>query len=420
MHAGYYRSAKHKMIVEMNRTIYFLLCSLLLYPGCTPSELPYEPASPVKDIVIEDLRRPWGMAFLSEYEALITEKDGDLLRVQLETGERTIIQGIPEDRADSVITKPEDATSLHYPRGIQAGIKTTFNEGLLDVILDPDFSTNRRLFLSYVSESDSGTTTKVISARLNGDALSDIHTLLLATPYSDGSFHYGGALAFGNDGMLYVSVGDRLFSEANQPLPPTAQDLTDPRGMIHRFNPDGSIPGENPDLGPHAVPSAFASGIRNVQGMAVHPTTGELWFSEHGTIQGDELNLLEAGANYGWPLETSGRYRAPNYAPSIPDNVTLTPPKWYWQHTVAPTGLVFYTGTEFPEWHHNLLLTGLSGGSLWRFRIEGEAVKSAEELFLDERDRARNIALSPGGTLYVITDAPNGKLLRIRNANAVQ
>ena len=396
-----------------------LYLSLLLFCiGCAQSEAPYVPASPEKVVVLDSLKRPWGMAFMSEHEALVTEKDGHLLRVNLQTGAHTPITGIPADRTDSTITKPADATSGHYPSGIQANLKTTFNEGLLDVVLDPAFASNGRLYLSYVSAADSGTTTTIIRATLDQDSLTNIHPILVALPHSDGSFHYGGALVYGPDNMLYASVGDRMFSEANQPSSlPLAQNVSDTRGMIYRFNPDGTIPGDNPDLGPNAVAGAFAYGIRNVQGMAVHPATGQIWFSEHGTIQGDELNVLQAGANYGWPYRTTGRFRAPDFNPTAPDDLVMTPPAWYWQHTVAPTGMVFYTGTEFPEWKDNLLVTGLSRGSLWRFRIEQGAIKSAEELFLDERDRTRNIVQSPGGTLYILTDAPDGKILRIQNGS---
>ncbi len=392
-----------------------LLLALLAW-GCQPTSTPNEKVIPVKEVVIDELKRPWGIAFLSEDEVLVTEKDGHLLHVHLQTKERTVIQGIPADRTDSTITKTEDATSLHYPLGIAAGLKTTFNEGLLDVVVDPDYNTNQRIFLSYVASGEGGTTTKVISAQLEDDSLTNINPILVALPFSDGSFHYGGGLAFGQDGKLYITVGDRLFSEANQAPLPYAQDVTDTRGMIYRFNPDGTIPADNPVLQPNALPGAFAYGIRNVQGLALDTETGDLWFTEHGTIQGDEINRLQAGANYGWPIQTTGRYRAPNYEPPVLENETFTPPKWFWRHTVAPTGPVFYTGPDFPAWQHDLLVPGLSGGSLWRFRIEAQTIKSAEELFIDDRIRSRNIAQSPAGKLYMLTDEVNGKIIRIRPA----
>lgn len=396
----------------------FIWLLALVLIGCQQKTAQVEQTAPVKEIVIDGLKRPWSIAFLSEVEALVTEKDGDLLRVNLATKEKTIINGIPSDRTDSVTTKAADATSLHYPYGIAAGLTTTFNEGLLEVVLDPNFSANKRLFISYVAKGEGGTTTKVISALLEEDTLTRITPLLVALPFSDGSFHYGGGMTFGPDGKLYITIGERLFSEAIQPQIPIAQDLTDARGIIYRINADGGIPSDNPDFGPGAVPGAYAYGIRNAQGIAVNPASGHLWFTEHGTRQGDELNLLQAGANYGWPFETSGKYRAPNYTPAKPEGLQLTPPVWFWQHTVAPTGLTFYTGSEFPEWKHDLLVPGLSRGSLWRFRIENDTIKSAEELFIDQRIRSRKIAQSPMGKLYLLTDEANGKIIRIKNAAA--
>lgn len=388
----------------------------LFFWGCRKEAVQPEQTKPVKEVILDGLKRPWSMAFLSENEALVTEKDGHLLRVNLLTKEKVPIRGIPKDRVDSVTTKASDATSFHYPRGISAGIRTTFNEGLLEVVLDPDFAINKRLFISYVAEGDGGSTTKVIRAQLDGNMLTDIKPVLIAWPFSDGSFHYGGGMTFGRDGKLYIAIGERLFSEALEPPLPIAQDLSDYRGIIYRLNADGSIPDDNPNLGPDAVPGAYAYGIRNAQGIAVNPVSGRLWFTEHGTIRGDEINLLQPGANYGWPIKTTGAYRAPNYEPPVLEHVSFTAPAWFWHHTVAPTGLAFYTGNEFAEWKNDLLVPGLSGGSLWRFRIENDVIKSAEELFLDQRVRARKVAQSPEGKLYVLTDEVDGKIVRIRNA----
>jgi glucose/arabinose dehydrogenase len=166
-------------------------------------------------------------------------------------------------------------------------------------------------------------------------------------------------------------------------------------------------------LGPEGTPGIYAFGIRAAQGITYRPGTDEIWFSAHGTIQGDELNLLRAGANYGWPNVTSGRWRSANYRPDSLQNPVYTDPVHYWLQTVAPTGLLFYTGSEFPDWQDDLIVPGLSRGSLWRMQLDGQKIISAEEIFLGDHLRSRKVAQSPDGTLYQLTDEDNGKLLKI-------
>ncbi|MEO1473263.1 MAG: PQQ-dependent sugar dehydrogenase, partial [Pseudomonadota bacterium] len=207
-----------------------------------------------------------------------------------------------------------------------------------------------------------------------------------------------------------------------------AQDVTDRRGKIYRINPDGSIPDDNPDFGDDAVPGLFALGIRAAQGLTLHPETGELWFSEHGSRQGDEINRLIAGGNYGWPIITAGGYRDDDFVPPEPGDVVFETPVWSWLQTVAPTGLVFYAGDEFPEWEGDLFVSGLSRGSFWRLDFKGDRIVSVEELFVDNRVRSRDVAVAPDGALYMLTDTllrpttdggldytetPGGQLLRI-------
>lgn len=288
-------------------------------------------AKPEKEIVIEGLRRPWSIAFLSEDEALISEKEGDLVKVNLLNKKRTRIKGFPADMADSI--------DFYHPGD---------NTGKFEILADPDFNKNKYVYISYAAQNNQGNATKIIRAVLEQDSLQKIQTLFVATPYTFERHHYGGGMTFGPDGKLYFMIGERLFNEKNEPSLPIAQNLQDKRGKIYRINPDGSVPKDNPDYGANAIPGLYAIGIRAAQGITLNPTTGKMWFSEHGTIQGDEINILTPHANYGWPIKTTGKYRYSEYAPPA-INDTFTDPAWYWLHTVAPTGLSFYTGDEFPS-----------------------------------------------------------------------
>lgn len=385
----------------MNKSVFLLL---LIIVGCTKIEKPLEISKkktrPIKEIIVDSLRHPWSMAFLSEKEVLVSEKDGNLVKVNLTSKEKRIIKGFPNDLTDSI-------------RMITRGD----NSGIFEVLLDPKYAENKYIYLSYAAKKKvEGTATKVVRAVLKNDSLTNIKTILEAGPFTKEYFHYGGGMTFGPDGKLYITVGERLFKEIDEPEVPIAQDVTDKRGKIYRINSDGSIPRDNPNFGDNAKKGVYAIGIRAAQGITVHPETSDIWFSEHGTRQGDEINVLLAGANYGWPIITTGGYRSKEYSPSVPKGVEFTDPIWYWQHTVAPTGLIFYTGNEFTEWKNDLLVPGLSRGSLWRFHIEDKTIKSAEELFIDDRVRSRKLTQSPEGKLYMLTDEPNGKILRIKNA----
>ncbi len=352
---------------------------------------------PVKEIIVDGLKRPWSIAFISEDEVLVSEKEGELLKINLQTKEKITIKGFPDDMADSI---------AHYHPGD--------NTGKFEILVDPDFSKNKFVYMSYASQTKKGNATKIIRAVLDNNTLQKIQTLFVATPNTYQRHHYGGGMTFGSDGKLYFTMGERLFNEKDEPALPIAQDLQDRRGKIYRINPDGSIPKDNPDFGPNAVPGLFAIGIRAAQGMTLNPATFKIWFSEHGTHQGDEINVLNAGANYGWPIKTTGKYRFTDYAPPA-INATFTEPAWSWMHTVAPTGLTFYTGDEFPQWKNNLLVAGLSRGSLWRLVLDGETIKTSEELFVDDRKRLRKVVQSPMGKLYLLTDEMNGALIRVKN-----
>lgn len=404
-------------IYPIQKNILYLLIVSSLFVACQQQEVTKTSISnlihPTKEIVLDKLKRPWSMEFLTENEVLLAEKDGDLLKANLKTKEKIVIKGFPKDLVDSLVIFAKDYPPGTYPRGAN-GFKGRYNAGILEVRLDPDFPNNQWVYISYISEKEKKYATKVIRAKLQDNALTDIQTLLLALPYADGLFHFGGGMVFGNDGKLYISMGERLFSSGLEPEMPIAQDYSDMRGKIYRINPDGSIPEDNPDFGADAVKGIYAAGIRATQGLTVDPRTGDIWFSEHGTNQGDELNLLEKGANYGWPIKSTGTYRAGYVPPALDRKFNV--PMWSWYKTVAPTGLTFYSGKEFPQWKNNLIVPGLSRGNFWRFVIgEDNMIVSVEELFLDNRHRTRKAVQSPGGELYILTDEVDGKVIRIKN-----
>jgi glucose/arabinose dehydrogenase len=362
-------------------------CALLLAGCVSPTPNPEAPLL-TREIVIDELKSPWGIAFISADEALITEKEGGLLLANLKTGKTTAITGLPADLVDDI-----------------RAVSVADNGGLFEVVLHPRFRTNRLVYLSYAARNAQGRTLKVVRATLDGTQLTNLQTILVAEPYTDNEFfHYGGGMVFGDDDKLYVTVGERLYHEGNGPALPIAQDYSDRRGKIYRLNDDGSIPADNPVIAVDAVAGLFASGIRAAQGITLHPQTGEIWFSEHGSQQGDEINRLVAGGNYGWPVVTSGRYRDEGYQPPEIPGRSYTNPAWIWRQTVAPTGLVFYFGNEFPQWQGDLLVAGLSLGSLWRLNFENGEIVSAEELLVNARVRTRKVAVSPDGELYLLSD----------------
>ncbi|MEM6765125.1 MAG: PQQ-dependent sugar dehydrogenase, partial [Bacteroidota bacterium] len=209
---------------------------LLLAVACQPTPKEPEALTPTRITIIDSLKHPWSMAFLTEEEVIVSEKDGNLLRVKLDTKEKFTIQGFPSDLVDSIRVK--DGRD---------------NSGIFEVVCHPDFRENSLVYVSYAAEGVGGSTTQVIRARLENDSLKEVSVILAAQPYSKDLFHYGGGMTFGSDGKLYVTVGERYYNEIDQPVLPVAQDVMDRRGKIYRLHPDGSIPEDNPDFGEEAV-----------------------------------------------------------------------------------------------------------------------------------------------------------------------
>nr|WP_315207440.1 PQQ-dependent sugar dehydrogenase [uncultured Albidiferax sp.] len=335
------------------------------------------------------LSSPWGMAVLPSGELLVTQKNGSLLRVSADGARTTPISGI-------------------------LPVNSSGQGGLLGLALDPDFATAPWVYWAY-SESGSGVDaglsgTAVARGRLVGNALQDVAVLFRQQPKTTGAGHFGSRLVFARDKTLFITLGDR------QKFTPS-QDLAQTIGKVVRIARDGSIPPGNPALGASALPGIWSLGHRNIQGAALHPDTGELWVSEHGPQGGDEVNIARAGANYGWPVKSYGC----NYGDPVGDACRIgggvhapayTEPLTYWVPTsVAPAGMLFYTGNLIPQWKGNMFSGSLAGQTLWRMSINSTAILTREALLADRNERIRDVAQAKDGAILLLTDS--GKLLRL-------
>lgn len=327
----------------------------------------------VPELIIDELPIPWGMAFLPDGSMLITEKSGRL--IHFKEGVRTNINNSP----------------AVYNRG---------QGGLLDVVLDPDYENNGWIYLSYASEEgdDKGGNTAIMRAKLQGNTLVDNQLLYKATPNTTGGNHFGSRIAFDDNGYLYFSIGERGEQDVNP------QDLGRDGGKIYRLNPDGSIPADNPFVNTAGAKTAIYSyGNRNPQGMAKNPATGAIWANEHGPQGGDEINIVQKGKNYGWPLVTYGI----NYSGTpISDKTEMEGvenPIHYWVPSIAPSGMVFVTSDKYPAWKGNLLIGSLKFQYLERLELQGEKVVYREKLLADI-GRVRDVRQAPDGFIYVAVE----------------
>lgn len=334
----------------------------------------------------EGLDHPWGLAFLPDGGLLITERSGNLRLFrdgQLQGG---AVPGTPDVQASG-------------------------QGGLLDVALHPDFAENRLVYLSYAGRGEGGAGTEVARARFDGRRLDGLQVIFRAQPKTPGSAHYGSRLVFGADGKLYISLGDRRNYMAE------AQNPGSHLGSVIRLNDDGSLPDDNPFVGQaDARPEIFSYGHRNVQGMARHPQSGAVWAHEHGPRGGDEVNILKAGANYGWPSITYGI----DYSGAVISDETAAPgmeqPVVYWDPSIAPSGMAFYDGDLFPQWRGDLFVGALAGRHLRRLELDGDEVTGQEVLLRDLGARIRDVRSGPDGFLYLLTDSATGALLRLEPA----
>jgi len=330
----------------------------------------------------EGLEHPWAVAWLPDGAMLITERLGRLNLMR--NGEITQVSGLPEIEA----------------RG---------QGGLLDIAPHPAYAENGWIYFTYSALGDGGTATVLARAQLSGSALTDLEVLYEQTPAVRPGRHYGSRIGFLPDGTLVFSIGDRGQRER-------AQQPDDPSGSVLRLHMDGSIPDDNPWAGDDDYrPELYTMGNRNQQGLIVHPATGQIWAHEHGPRGGDELNLIEAGQNYGWPEASYGNeYRSNAPVGVDPDETDMfVPPVTQWTPSIAPSGLAYYEGDAFPGWQGNLFVGALAYQQINRVVLDGEEVVHTEVLLDDELGRIRDVRTGPDGLLYVLTDASDGGLFRM-------
>ncbi|HEV8143624.1 MAG TPA: PQQ-dependent sugar dehydrogenase [Methylomirabilota bacterium] len=336
------------------------------------------------DTVVRGLSHPWGLAFLPDGRMLVTERPGRLRIVE----------------RDGRLSEP------------LAGVPRVFAQdqgGLLDVALDPRFADNRLVYLSYAEPGDGGTNgTAVARGTLSDRGLDDVRVIYRQAPKVASSKHFGSRLVFARDGTLFVTQGER-FSQADQ-----AQDLSSLIGKIVRINADGSVPRDNPFVGrAGARPEIWSLGHRNVQGAALHPQTGQLWTAEHGARGGDELNHPEAGKNYGWPVISYGVHYSFRKIGEGTHKAGMEQPLYYWDPVIAPSGMTFYTGDRFSGWKGSVLIGSLRPGGLVRLTLDGDKVTHEERYLGDLGERIRDVRQGPEGLLYLLTDATDGRILRV-------
>jgi glucose/arabinose dehydrogenase len=338
-------------------------------------------------VVARGLEKPWSVEPLPTGELLVTEKPG---RMRIVTQSGSVGQPI---------------TGVPAVDGRGQG-------GLLDVALSPGFGTDRTLFWSFTEPRDGGNGTSVARGVLSADrrSLSDVRVIFRAMPTYGNNMHFGSRLAFGTDGMLYITLGER----SDAPMRPYAQRMDAHLGKIIRIRPDGSVPPDNPFVGQSgAQPEIWTVGHRNVQAAAFDPQ-GRFWVIEHGTNGGDELNLIQKGKNYGWPLQAYGEeYSGAPIPGATTTRAGMEQPVYYWDPVIAPSGAQFYTGNAFPAWRNNLFVGALKEMRLVRLVLENDRVTGEEHLLTDRRQRIRDVRQGPDGALYIVTDQENGELWRI-------
>ncbi|HWS90384.1 MAG TPA: PQQ-dependent sugar dehydrogenase [Pyrinomonadaceae bacterium] len=356
-------------------------------------------------VLAKGLERPWAVEPLPGGDLLVTEKPGRM-RVVSAKGE----VGPP---IGGLLPVGQGGVSAASGQGGLPPVDARGQGGLLDVALSPDFARDRTIYWSFTEPREGGNGTSVVRGVLTEDRrnVEQVRIIFRALPTYSNGLHFGSRLAFGPDGKLYVTLGDRFDKAVTRPQ---AQHLNSHSGKVVRINPDGSVPDDNPFVKQAgALPEIWDIGHRNVQ-SAVFDDQGRLWTVEHGAKGGDELNLVRKGLNYGWPIISYGEEYS---GEPIPGDITaregLEQPVYYWDPVIAPSGAEFYTGSAFPAWRGSLFVGSLVQKLLVRLVIKGDRVVGEEHLLADRDQRVRDVRQGPDGALYVVTDERNGELWKL-------
>jgi glucose/arabinose dehydrogenase len=332
------------------------------------------------------LVHPWALAFLPDGRLLVTERPGRMRLIGKDGKLSPALKGVPQ-------------------------VLGSGQGGLLDVALSPNFASSNLIFFSFSEPRDGGRNgTSVARAKLAGNEegarLEDVKVIFRQEPSSTGAMHFGSRLVFARDGNLFVTLGERFHSRDK------AQDLMTDFGKVVRIGPDGSIPPDNPFVNKKdARPEIWSYGHRNPQAAALNPASGKLWIIDHGARGGDEVNIPEAGKNYGWPVITYGRDYSGAKIGVGTQKAGMEQPIYYWDPSIAPSGAAFYTG-DFGPWKGNLFVGALAGQALHRLVLNSDRV-TGEEVFKDVNARIRDVRMGPDGALWLLTDSSDGRVLRV-------
>ena len=355
------------------------------------TDAPAQPAGVVFDLltVAAGLDHPWGMDFLPDGRILVTERAGRLRVVSPGGNLSPAVAGLP-------------------------AIGTGGQGGLLDVALHPDFASNGLIYWSFSEAQGRANGTSVARGRFVDEAAPRVEgaqVIFRQAPVLNSSLHFGGRLVWARDGTLFITMGDRSITAGRM----QSQRMDGLIGKIARVNADGSVPSDNPFVSQAgARPEIWSIGHRNVQAAALHPDTGELWEVEHGTRGGDEINIARAGKDYGWPTIAYGiEYSGAPITGAITQQDGMEQPLYYWDPVIAPSGMTFYTGNLFPAWRGSLFIGGLATEDLVRLSIEDERVTGEERLLRDLSERIRDVVQGPDEALYLLTDSPRGRVLKL-------